>query len=259
MTLSRCHVAIFVLLLGLVLTACNQSATPSGQVIARVGDEDITQQELQNEFRWQKVSADQQKNPAVVKRVLGEIVLRKYLLREAVAAKLDREPTILLNILRSREQVLSAAIIQRRILTQSNALDDLDVEQYINSNPLRFAKRKLLKIDQVVTPLNAKTGPAIKAARSLNNIDQVERKLHDMAVPFRRFIGVLRTSDIPEGIIGQIEAKKAEDIFFIHSGQSGVFFKVIGEESSPITGEQATKLARQILRNGLHPVWMTPT
>ena len=55
---------------------------------------------------------DKQKDPAVVKRMLSQLVLRKYLLQQALAAKLDREPGVLLDILRSREQILASALYQ---------------------------------------------------------------------------------------------------------------------------------------------------
>jgi len=80
----------------------DQAATaPGGQVVARVGDEVVTTQELENEFRWANIPAEKQKDPATVKQVLSELVLRKYLLQQAINAKLDREPSVLLDLLRA--------------------------------------------------------------------------------------------------------------------------------------------------------------
>ena len=52
----------------------------------------MTTQELDNEFRYANVSPDKQKDPEIIKRVLNELVVRKYLLQQALATKLDREP-----------------------------------------------------------------------------------------------------------------------------------------------------------------------
>ena len=78
-----------------------------GQVIAHVGPDDITQQELDNELRLANVPADK-RSDQVVKGALTRIVERKYLVQQAVAAKLDREPTVHLDLLRGREQILPA-------------------------------------------------------------------------------------------------------------------------------------------------------
>src|SRR4051812_38192091 len=89
----------------LVLTGCGKkkedqpAAAKSGQVVARVADQVITTQELENEFRLANVPPDKQKEPALIKRVLGELVMRKYLLAQALNAKLDREPAVLLELL----------------------------------------------------------------------------------------------------------------------------------------------------------------
>src|SRR5262245_37431473 len=56
----------------------------TGQVIARVGKQDITVQELDNEFRWNAIPLDKRNDDAVIKRVLNELVLRKYLAQRAV-------------------------------------------------------------------------------------------------------------------------------------------------------------------------------
>jgi len=94
----------------------DQVATaPRGQVVARVGDEVVTTQELENEFRWANIPAEKQKDPTIVKQVLSELVLRKYLLQQAINAKLDREPCVLLDLLRARAQVLATAFVSRTV------------------------------------------------------------------------------------------------------------------------------------------------
>ena len=84
-------------------------------MVARIGDQVVTVQELDTEFRWANVPNDRRRDPDIVKRVLGELVTRKYLLHQAQEAKLDREPTVLLDLLRAREQVLANAFAFRRL------------------------------------------------------------------------------------------------------------------------------------------------
>src|SRR6187431_487390 len=100
----------------------DQASAPNSQIVARIGDQVVTIQEFETEFRWANVPNDRRKEPAIVKRVLGELETRKYLLQQAMAAKLDREPTVLLDLLRVREQVLANAFASRQISTRASAV-----------------------------------------------------------------------------------------------------------------------------------------
>jgi EpsD family peptidyl-prolyl cis-trans isomerase len=230
-----------------LLLGCSKqnSAAPTGQVVARVGSEDVTTQELQNEFRLANIPADQQKDPAIVKRLLSQLVLRKYLLQQAIAAKLDREPTVLLEILRSREQILANAYVTRKIAEKAITKEDID--KYIAGNPLKFANRQLISVEQIVFPIGPTAQAVVDASKDLKSLDEVDQKLNGMGVPHNRSMAGLNTADIPEQLFNLIQAKKADDVFFLRSGQNGVFFKVTGEEPRPLEGEAASNVARHLI------------
>jgi hypothetical protein len=40
---------------------------------------------MENEFRWANIPADKWEDGATVKRILGELVVRKYLMQQALA------------------------------------------------------------------------------------------------------------------------------------------------------------------------------
>lgn len=233
-------------LLGCSKKNSDQSAAPTGQVVARVGGEDVTTQELENEFRLANVSADKQKDPAIVKQLLSQLVLRKYLLQQALASKLDREPSVLLDVLRSREQVLSNAYITRTIANKM--ISQADIDKYIADNPLKFADRQLVSVEQIVFPVGPNAQAIVETSKSLKTLDEVDQKLNSMGVPHNRSMGGLNTAELPRQLFDLIQAKKSDDIFFIRSGPNGVFFKVTGEQARPLEGEAATNLARQLIR-----------
>src|SRR3981081_2148437 len=115
--LGGCAIAS-IALIGCIKRNDANSAASNSQIVARVGDQVVSAQELDTELRWNNVAADQRRDDAAVKRVLGELVTRKYLLQQSLAAKLDREPTVLLDVLRSREQVLAKAFAMRELTRQ---------------------------------------------------------------------------------------------------------------------------------------------
>ena len=101
----------------LVLVGCGKKQEAQavvGQVVAHVGPDNITQQEIDNELRLANVPPDK-RSDEVLKAALSRIIERKYLVEQAMAAKLDREPTVHLDLLRSREQILASTFVQREL------------------------------------------------------------------------------------------------------------------------------------------------
>jgi len=240
---------VFGLCLGAItLAGCGKKdqAAGSGQVVAHVGDDVVTTQELENEYRLANVPADKQKDPTVVKQVLSELVLRKYLAQKAIEAKLDREPSVLLDILRSRTQVLASAYVSRAVA--SKAINQADVDKYIAANPLKFANRQVITVDQIAFPIGPTSQSAIDASKDATSLEEVDQKLTVMGIAHNRSAGMFNTGEISEDFFNLIQAKKADNVFFVRAGPNGVFFKVKGEELRPLQGEAAANLARQLLR-----------
>ncbi|MBR0697794.1 hypothetical protein [Bradyrhizobium lablabi] len=235
----------------ILLAACGkqsgeQAAASRGQVIARVGDQVVTTQELENELRLANVPPDKQKDPEVIKKVLGDLVVRKYLLQQALVAKLDREPGVLLDLLRAREQVLENAILFRTVSAKAPSKADLD--KYIASNPAKFADRKVFSIEQIGFPFGLNGQTIVEANKGAKSLDEVDQQLTSAGIPHARQTALLSSSDISQDLYAAIQAKKADDVFFVRAGPNGIFFKVKGEEPRPLEGEAAANVARQLMR-----------
>ena len=240
----------------LALGACSKKSdvtaeAPKSQVVAKVGDQVVTVQELDNEFRLSNVPVEKRKDPEVIKHVLGELVTRKYIVQQAIEAKLDREPTVLLDILRSKELVLANAFATRDVATKSSAISKGDIENYIANNPLKFADRQLLSVEQISFALAATSQAVIDATREMKTLDEVDQKLTTMGIAHGRSSGAVSTGDLPPDLTKAISAHQADDIFFIRSGSNGLFFKVTNQESRPLEGQDAINAARQYLRQDI--------
>jgi EpsD family peptidyl-prolyl cis-trans isomerase len=221
---------------------------PKSQVVAKVGDQVVTVQELDNEFRLANVAVEKRKDPEIIKRVLAELVTRKYLVQQAIDAKLDREPTVLLDVLRSKDVVLAGALASRDITTKAGAISKADIDNYIANNPLKFADRQSLSIEQISFALAATSQALIDATREMKTLDEVEQKLTAMGISHGRSSGAVSTGDLPPELMRAVAAHQADDIFFIRSGANGLFFKVVNQEPRPLEGPEAINAARQYLR-----------
>ena len=248
--------SLLIAVCGLALASCGKKTdvtteAPKSQVVAKIGNEVVTVQELDNEFRLGNVSSEKRKDPDTIKRVLGELVTRKYLVQQALDAKLDREPTVLLDILRSKELVLANALASRDVTTKSSSISKADIDNYIANNPLKFANRQVMSVEQISFPLSSTSQAVIEATKEMKTLDEVDQKLTGMGVQHGRSAGAISSGDLPQDLLNMILAKQADDIFFIRSGVNGVFFKVTGQEARPLEGEAAINAARQYLRQDI--------
>jgi EpsD family peptidyl-prolyl cis-trans isomerase len=246
---KQCRKAAVVGICGLVLVACGKKDQPvasNSQVVAHVGTEVVTIQEFDNELRWANIPLNKQSDPDNIKKVLSDLVLRKYLLQQALNSKLDREPRVLLDVLRSREQVLASAFMTRKATAASAG--KADVDEYIAKNPLKFSGRKFLTIEEIVFRLGPDSQSVIDASKNAKTLDEIDQQLTSAGLPHGRQMGVLNSGEVPQDFLATMEAKKADDVFFIRSGPNGLFFKINGEEPRPLEGEAAADLARQLLR-----------
>ena len=241
---------------GILLASCSKKSeveteAPTSQVVAKVGDQVVTIQELDNEFRLANVSSEMRKDPETIRRVLGELVTRKYLVKQALDAKLDREPTVLLDILRSRELVLANALVSRNVITKSNAISKPDIDNYIANNPAKFGDRKILAVEQIAVPQTALSQAILDDTKEMKTLDEVDQKLTSSGVQHGRSTGAISSGDLPQDLLDKIMAKQPDDIFFIRVGANAIYFKVLGQQDKPLEGEAAFNAARQYLRQDI--------
>ena len=234
----------------MLLTGCgkkDEGQAVVGQVIAHVGPDEVTQQELDNELRLANVPADK-RSDEIVKAALTRVVERKYLMQQAIAAKLDREPTVHLDLLRSREQILAGAYVQRDLSSKMSSISKNEIDSYIQAHPKQFDKRELFQIEQIsFTPPNDLEALAA-ATKDEKSLDQIEAKLNEMKIKFSRGTATLDSATMPAEMLQALEAKKPDDVFFIRSRTSASYFKVNSVEPKPMTADEADEFAKREVR-----------
>ena len=234
----------------MLLAGCGKKAAEPavvGQVIAHVGPDDVTQQELDNELRLANVPVDK-RSDAILKAALSRIVERKYLVQQAIAAKLDREPTVHLDLLRSREQILAGAFVQRELSSKMSSVSKNEIDSYVQAHPKQFDQRELFQVDQIslTTPKDVEALSA--ATKDFKTLDEVEAKLNSMNLKFSRGTATLDSATMPAEMLKVLDARKADDIYFIRSKGNSSFFKVTSVDQKPLTTEEANEFAKRQVR-----------
>lgn len=250
------------LALALALAACGRggndqnAAQPQGQVIAKVGEVSVTIHELQNEYRHLRLTQDRI-TPEVTRQVLGELTKRKALAARAQAAKLDREPTVLLDIMRSREQLLATTLIQRDLQTRFAGIGKAETDRYINANPAQFSRRIRFDIERLAMPTAAETPEFVEAVKNASSIDEIERVALAGKIQYTRGASAVFSNDVPPELLTRIGQRKESDVFALKNPQTILYFKVRGEAPDPLTGENATRYAQLILRQQMTQAELT--
>ena len=249
---SRCIAAIGCALAAVaLLAACGKKQEAQavvGQVIAHVGTDDVTQQELDNELRLAGIPADK-RTDAIVKDALARVIERKYLMQQALAGKLDREPTVHLDILRSREQILAGAFVQRDLSSKVSTISKNEIDSYIQAHPKQFDQRELFQIEQISLAAPKDIDALAAATKDDKSLDQVQTKLNAMNIKFSRGAATLDSATIPPAMLKALEARKPDDVFFIRArGGSASYFKVTSVDPKPMPADDASEFAKREVR-----------
>jgi EpsD family peptidyl-prolyl cis-trans isomerase len=246
----RWRIAAIALPVAMLLAGCGKKEEGQavvGQVIAHVGPDEVTQQELDNELRLANIPADK-RTDEIVKAALTRVVERKYLVQQAMAAKLDREPTVHLDLLRSREQILAGAYVQRDLSTKMSSISKNEIDSYVQAHPKQFDKRELFQIEQIsFTPPNNLEALAA-ATKDDKSLDDIQAKLNQMNIKFSRGTTTFDSATMPAEMLQALDARKPDDVFFIRARGSASYFKVNAVDPKPMTAEEADEFAKREVR-----------
>ncbi|MBB5731587.1 hypothetical protein FHS61_000580 [Altererythrobacter atlanticus] len=126
-------------MIGAIALAACSAPEPEGQVIARIGDDDITIPELEHEAQGHGVPLAQA-SQAVRSELLDRLIARRILAGEAVKRGLDQDKDLHFELRKLREQLLVEAL-QDRIGRDFAAPSRARLRDYMASHPWRFAEQ----------------------------------------------------------------------------------------------------------------------
>jgi EpsD family peptidyl-prolyl cis-trans isomerase len=216
----------------------------SGAVIARVGDQVVTTSELDAEFRAAHVSPDAQKDPALIKRMVNELVVRKYLVQQALQSKLDSDAGVRADLLQAREQLLATTYLNRTLDSKPATMGD--IQNYIRANTAKFNDRVLMAVDQIVFS-GADMTAVVNANKAAKTLEDVDKNLTALGITHRRAVATVSVGELKPDLAAALRAHK-DGLLLVRQGDSGTYAKLIDEQPMPFSGKAADDRAREELK-----------
>ncbi len=227
---------------------------PTGQVVATIDGEEITQLEVNAELQGSTIPPSMTRRDAE-KVALNNIVTRRMLANAAKARELDKKPDFLLQERRTVEQLRVQALardIAAKVVTPTRD----EATKFIDENPSMFAERKFFILDQIqfLRPNNIdKLG--FEAAKTM---PEVEALLQANSIQFRRQPASLDALGAnPEFVreVTRVLDTKPDELFMFASRPQGAPAPVIlvnqvkETRVQPFTGDKAREFAINYLKN----------
>lgn len=230
------------MLLTLLLPGCNRSISEESQVVAIVGDEEITRAELELEARERGVPAagDRQMRDALVR----ELVERKLLVQLARREKLDRSPEF---VLASRR--LGEVTLAQRLLSglESDSAPPPAIARYIAQNPRAFAQRAYFSVDyvQLPAPLDENLRARLQSAGSGEDI---VRLLASAGVKGTRRQELWDSASLTPAMYEAIRGMKPGQGFVIPVGGAVLAGILSFTSAQPVAEDQRAALAQAMIQ-----------
>ena len=234
-----------VLAMGLALTttACSKGA-PSGQTVATVNGEAITQSELNFELGlsgapvadWNRVKPE----------VLQSLINRKLIVQAAERDGIDKQPEVVLAGERARELVVAERAMQTTTAALRQSPSGRDVEAYLDAHPQVGSNRQILSVEQVrfPVPTDAAVTNALAPAKTMAELIQV---LEARGITFQRGATEIDTVTIDDKTRRQLTTSASGEPVIVFDGAAAIANHVTGARPLATSPSMAAALAKQQL------------
>ena len=233
------------------LVACHIPGTkdkaPAGQVVATVDGEEITVAELRAEMSNAPAQPNAAAAKALEKAALNEIVARKLMAHAAHDQGLDKSPQFAMMKLRAN-QTLLAQSLQRKLASSVLTASRADAEAFVSAHPTMFSERKILSLDQLRMP-RPKTPEDLKEFAPLHTMPEIEALLTKKGIPFQKSVQTVDTLQTDPATVEKLLKLPPGEPFMIPAGDAIAINQIKDAKPSPLTGDEAVKVAMIAVKN----------
>lgn len=227
------------------VASCGNGGKPKGQVVAKVGKDEVTVLDLQGELAGFR-APNAQIRKAAEQQALNSIIQRKLLAQAAEKRKLDKTP----EFARVRERANEALLVrtwQEQLVRAVPTPSADEVQKFINEHPDIYAARKRLTIEGV--RFAAPNDPSLAAAlKPLNTLDQVRALLTERKIAFTSGSGELDAFALDPRLVEQLLRLKPAEVFVLPQNNVALVATIVSMRTDPVPNNLAIQHATNYLK-----------
>ncbi len=160
-------------------------AVKGGEVIARVGDSDVTAEEVRAtilllDARQQAAMA---RDPALLSQTVRAILANRLVLKEAAAKKWDQQAPVVAQLARARDSLVVESYLQSVTTPPESYPNDADIKSVYEANASAFLVPRRFRLAQIVVTLAKDADKAAEEA-ARKKLDDVVRKIKQPGAEF---------------------------------------------------------------------------
>jgi peptidylprolyl isomerase len=161
------------------------AAVKGGEVVARVGDSDVTAEEVRAAIAF--LDARQQtavaRDPALLSQTVRAILANRLVLKEALAKKWDQQPAVTAQLARARDSVIAESYLQSVTAPPDGYPGEADIKSVYDANASAFLVPRRFRLAQIVVTLAKDADKAAEDA-ARKKFDDVARKVRQPGADF---------------------------------------------------------------------------
>ncbi|MBV8593767.1 MAG: SurA N-terminal domain-containing protein [Caulobacteraceae bacterium] len=218
---------------------------PTGQVVATVGNREITVRELRAEMAGAPPTADPKAAKQLEQVTLRNIVARSLLAEAAQSQGVDKDPDYAIAKQRLNDTLL-VQTMQSQIAKQVPKPTAEDAQTFVGDHPDIFAQRKIFDIDQI--RMQRPSDPnLIKALQPLKTLEQIEALLKSEKIPYQRSMGKVDAVGADPRMIDAMIKLPPGEVFVVPNGNILLVNEIKGSTIQPFQGPAAIDYAQKLM------------
>lgn len=160
-------------------------AVKRGEVIARVGDSDVTAEEVRATIqlldgRQQSAMA---RDPALLSQTVRAILANRLVLKEAAAKKWEQQPTVIAQLARARESLIVESYLQSVTAPPDSFPSEAEIKGVYEANASALLVPRRFRLAQIVVSV-AKDADKATEDTARKKLDEVIKKVKQAGADF---------------------------------------------------------------------------
>ncbi|OYZ55796.1 MAG: peptidyl-prolyl cis-trans isomerase, EpsD family [Hydrogenophilales bacterium 16-61-112] len=181
-------------------------------------------------------------------QVVRNLVDQQLLVAKAETDKLDRDPMVVQALDAARQQILAEAYMSRKLGTPVEPTD-AEINDYFNTHPELFAKRKIYRLQEISIKAPKDKQDAIRAQLTASKtLNDFGTWLKAEKYEVKAAQGVKPAEQLPQEMLPRLAAMPDGQAMMVNTPDGVLVIVLAGSQAQPVTLEQAKPAISRLLQ-----------